>query len=143
MKEQILNPSDAIPQPGVLPEKPMLSICMIVRDEETTLPRCLKSVQDVADEVIVVDTGSKDNTVSIARDFGAKVYHFEWRDDFAAARNESLKYASGDWIFQIDADEELLPGSISHLRKAMLNPWCLVCVITCDNGTDEWVRAIR
>ena len=107
---------------------------MIVRDEETMLPRCLKSVQDVAAEVIVVDTGSQDNTVSIARDFGAKVYYFTWCDDFAAARNESLKYASGDWILQIDADEELLKGSISLVRKAMLNPWCLVCVITCDNG---------
>jgi len=110
---------------------------MIVRDEETTLPRCLKSVQDVAGEVIVVDTGSQDNTVSIARDFGAKVYHFEWRDDFAAARNESLTYASGDWILQIDADEELLADSISLVRKAMLNSWCLVCVITCDNGADS------
>ena len=123
-----------IPQPGTLPEKPSLSICMIVRDEEKNLPRCLKSVQDVADEMIVVDTGSKDNTISIARDFGAKVYAFEWCDDFAAARNESLKHAAGDWIFQIDADEELLPGSIPVLRKAMLNPWCLVYVITCDNG---------
>ncbi len=107
---------------------------MIVRDEEKSLPRCLKSVRDVADEMIVVDTGSKDNTISIARDFGAKVYAFEWCDDFAAARNESLKHAAGDWIFQIDADEELLPGSIPVLKKAMLNPWCLVCVITCDNG---------
>jgi len=110
---------------------------MIVRDEETALPRCLKSVKDVADEMIVVDTGSKDNTVSIAGDFGARVYHFEWRDDFAAARNESLRHAKGDWIFQIDADEELLPGSIPRLRKAMLNPWCLVYVITCDNGADS------
>ncbi len=109
---------------------------MIVRDEETALPRCLKSVKDVADEMIVVDTGSKDNTVSIAGDFGAGVYHFEWRDDFAAARNESLSHAAGDWILQIDADEELLSGSIPHLRKAMLNPWCLVYVITCDNGAD-------
>lgn len=129
-----MNPNDAPPQPGVLPEKPVLSVCMIVRDEEANLPRCLKSVKDVADEVIVVDTGSKDNTVTIAVDFGARVYHFEWRDDFAAARNESLRHATGDWILQIDADEELLPGSVSHLRKAMLNPWRLVCVITCDNG---------
>ncbi|MFH1025067.1 MAG: glycosyltransferase, partial [Nitrospirota bacterium] len=132
-----MNRCDAIPIPGILPEKPLLSVCLIVRDEETTLPRCLKSLQDVADEVIVVDTGSKDNTVSIARDSGAKVYHFEWRDDFAAARNESLRHAGGDWILQIDADEELLSGSVPHVKKAMLNPWCLVNVITCDNGADS------
>jgi glycosyltransferase involved in cell wall biosynthesis len=108
-----------------------------VRDEETTLSRCLKSVRDVADEVIVVDTGSTDSTVSVAADFGAKVYHFEWCDDFAAARNESIQHAKGDWILQIDADEELLSGSISLVRKALLNPWCLVYVITCDNGADS------
>jgi tetratricopeptide (TPR) repeat protein len=107
---------------------------MIVLDEENMLPRCLKSVQDVADELIVVDTGSKDNTISIAEDFDAKVYHFKWCDDFAAARNESLKHATGDWILQIDADEELLSSSILPLRKAILNPWCLIYIITCDNG---------
>jgi FkbM family methyltransferase len=122
------------PQPGVLPDKPKLSVCMIVRDEENALPRCLKSVQDIADELIVVDTGSKDNTISIAKDFGAKVFYFEWRDDFAAARNESLRHATGDWILQIDADEELPSSSIPFLREAISNPWCLVYVITCDNG---------
>ncbi len=126
--------NQTIPQPGVLPKKPRLSVCMIVNDEEKILTRCLKSVQGVADELIVVDTGSKDNTISVAKDFGAKVYYFKWRDDFAVARNESLKYATGDWIFQIDADEELLQSSISPLKEAMLNPWCLVYVITCDNG---------
>lgn len=126
-----------IPKPGVLAEKPMLSVCMIVRDEEKILPRCLKSVKDIVDELIVVDTGSKDNTISVAKDFGAKVYYFQWNDDFAAARNESLKYAKGDWIFQIDADEELLQSSISPLKKAMLNPWGLVYIITCDNGSNS------
>jgi len=126
-----------IPKPGNLPEKPMLSVCMIVRDEGKILPRCLKSVQDVADELIVVDTGSKDNTISVASDFGAKVYYFQWNDDFAAARNESLKYAKGNWIFQIDADEELLQSSISPMKKAILNPWGLVYIITCDNGANS------
>jgi tetratricopeptide (TPR) repeat protein len=108
---------------------------MIVRDEEKMLPRCLKSVRGVADELVVVDTGSKDNTISIAEDFGAKVFYFKWCDDFAAARNESLKHATGDWILQIDADEELPASSIPPLREAMSNPWCLVYVITCDNGS--------
>ncbi len=123
-----------VPRPGNLPENPKLTVCMIVRDEEKTLPRCLQSVKAVADELIVVDTGSKDNTVSIARGFDASVFHFEWRDDFAAARNESLEHASCDWILQIDADEELLLASIPYLRKSILNPSALCYFIRCDNG---------
>ena len=126
--------NQTIPEPGILPKKPRLSVCMIVCDEEDMLPRCLKSVQNIANELIVVDTGSKGNTVQIAEDFGAKVHHFKWCDDFAAARNESLKHATCDWILQIDADEELFPDSIPHLRKALFNPWCLLYEITCDNG---------
>jgi tetratricopeptide (TPR) repeat protein len=107
---------------------------MIVRNEEKVLPRCLKSVQDVADELIVVDTGSKDNTISVAKDLGAKIFHFKWCDDFSAARNEALKHANGDWILQIDADEELSEDSISPLREAMSNPWALGYLIKCDDG---------
>jgi Flp pilus assembly protein TadD len=112
---------------------------MIVRDEEKVLPRCLKSVQGVADELVVVDTGSNDNTISIAKDFGAKVSHlvnspFKWCDDFAAARNESLKHAAGDWILQIDADEELLGDSIPHLERNILRSTVLQYVVVCDNG---------
>lgn len=118
-----------------LPENPTLSVCMIVRDEERVLSRCLKSIQDVADELVVVDTGSKDKTISIAKDFGAKVFHFEWCDDFAAARNESLKHATGDWILQIDADEELPQQSKSPLRKAMRNAKRLCHLIMCDDGS--------
>jgi len=124
----------AIPQPGNLPKNPKLSVCMIVRDEEKVLPRCLKSVQDVADQLIVIDTGSKDNTISIAKDFGAKVFNFKWNDDFAAARNKSLKHATGDWILQIDADEELPLGSIPHLKDRMLESKVLCYFILCDNG---------
>ena len=107
---------------------------MIVRDEEKILLRCLKSMESIANELIVVDTGSKDNTISIAKEFGAKIYYFRWCDDFAAARNESLKHATNDWILQVDADEELLASSISPLKIAMFNPWCLAYVIKCDDG---------
>lgn len=123
-----------VAQPGNLLKNPTLSVCMIVRDEERMLPGCLKSVQGVADELIVVDTGSKDNTISVAKDFGAKVFHFEWCDDFAAARNESLKHAIGDWILQIDADEELLSGSIPLLKVRMLESMVLCYFIIQDNG---------
>ena len=125
----------AVPHTGLLPEKPTLSVCMIVRDEEKALPRCLKSLKGVADELIVVDTGSKDDTIAIAKHFGAKIFHFKWCDDFAAARNESLKHATGDWILHVDADEELLPSSIPYLNESMLRSKVLCFLVQCDNGT--------
>lgn len=93
-----------------------LSLCMIVRNEEKYLADALKSVQDVVDEMIVVDTGSTDRTVEIAREYGAKVFFYEWNDDFSAARNESLKHATGDWILQMDADERLDDSLKENLR---------------------------
>jgi glycosyltransferase involved in cell wall biosynthesis len=126
--------NELTPKPNNLPENPKLSVCMIVRDEEKNLPRCLKSVERVADELVIVDTGSKDNTLIIARDFGAKVFHFEWCDDFSAARNVSLKHAHGDWILSLDADEELVESSVAQLKKAIKNPWCLLYETIWDNG---------
>lgn len=81
---------------------------MIVKNEEAYLEKCLSSVRDVVDEIIVVDTGSTDGTVDIARRYGAKVIPFEWTQDFSAARNFSLEQATGDWILYLDADEELV-----------------------------------
>ena len=92
--------------------RPIISLCMIVRDEEPTLERCLESVAGAYDELIVVDTGSKDRTVAIAEASGARVEHFEWRDDFAAARNHACSFASGEWIFMIDGDEFLSPDGV-------------------------------
>ena len=100
-------------------EKPTISACMIVKNEEEFLPNCLNSIKNVVDEIIIVDTGSTDNTVTIAKEFKAKVYHHPWNNSFSEARNVSLKYASGDWIFQIDADEELERSDIPILRDAI------------------------
>ncbi len=94
---------------------PKLSVCMIVRDEAERLPGCLESIQDLHAELIVVDTGSTDETVAIARRYGARVEQFTWIDDFAAARNESLRYASGDWRLWLDADERLDPAAADLL----------------------------
>jgi glycosyltransferase involved in cell wall biosynthesis len=71
------------------------------------------------DEIIIVDTGSSDRTLEIARQFDSKLFHFAWNDDFAAARNESLRHASGNWILQLDADERLLPESKAELRQCI------------------------
>jgi len=100
---------------------PSISVCMIVKDEEQFLDNCLKSVKDVADEIIIIDTGSKDNTVDIAKKYTNKVYFHPWKDSFSEARNHYFKYAKGDWIFQIDADEELIEKDIPVLLKAVEN----------------------
>lgn len=96
-----------------------LSVCMIVKNEENFLDECLRSVQPVADQIVVLDTGSEDRTVEIAREHGAEVHSFAWKDDFAAARNASIKYAKGDWILWLDADERLLPESVPLLKKLL------------------------
>ena len=88
-------------------EKPTISLCMITKNEQDNLAECLNSVKDIADEIIVVDTGSKDKTKEIAKKFSAKIFDFKWSDDFSAARNESLKHATKDWILILDADETL------------------------------------
>ncbi len=95
-----------------------ISACLIVKDEERNIARCLSSLRPLVDEVIVVDTGSSDRTAEIAREFGASVHHFAWCDDFAAARNASIERASGEWVVWVDADEELMeqtPGSLRRL----------------------------
>jgi tetratricopeptide (TPR) repeat protein len=98
---------------------PGLSICMITRNEESMLPGCLASVRGLADEVIVVDTGSDDGTVDIARRAGARVSQMAWRDDFAAARNASLALARGAFVLVLDADERLAPGAARAIRSAL------------------------
>lgn len=89
--------------------RPDLSVCLIVRDEEEHLPRCLRSVAEIADELVVVDTGSRDGTPAIARSFGARVSRFPWTGSFGAARNAALARATGRWILFLDADEEIHP----------------------------------
>src|SRR5262245_61085952 len=100
-------------------ERPLLSLTMIVRNEEEHLGRCLASVRGVADELIVVDTGSTDRTVEIAREHGARVFHFAWCDDFAAARNVALANATGDWCLHLDADEWLVEAEAGALRAEL------------------------
>src|SRR5213592_4364106 len=99
--------------------RPLLTAAMIARDEERHLPDCLASLTDVVDEVVLVDTGSVDSTVEIARAHGATVLHHVWRDDFSAPRNLGLDNARGRWILYIDADERLRPIERSWV-EAML-----------------------
>ena len=87
-----------------------LSLCMIVRDEESRLGRCLESVKDTVDEIVILDTGSADGTKAIARRYTDRVYDYAWKDDFADARNTSFSYASKPFILWLDADDVLDPG---------------------------------
>ena len=94
-----------------------ISLCVIAKNEEDTLPKCLFSAAPAVDEMIVIDTGSTDRTKEIAEAFGAKVYDYAWNNDFSAARNESLSRASGDWIFILDCDEVISQRDYVALRK--------------------------
>jgi len=100
-----------------------LSLCMIVRDEEEMLPRCLAAVAPAVDEIIVVDTGSTDRTIEIAHSFGARVIEREWTGSFADARNVSFDAASGDWIMYLDADEVLISDDVDRLRALTGRTW--------------------
>ncbi len=97
--------------------RPTLSACMIVKNEEKFLSQCMESIKDAVDEIIVVDTGSTDRTVEIAKSLGARVYHHPWKNSFSEARNHSLNYATCDWVLQIDADEALEQTDIPLLHK--------------------------
>ncbi len=102
-------------------EYPAVSLCMIVKNEADNLADCIGSVGDFPAEIIVVDTGSTDRTVAIAESLGAKVYRFDWIDDFAAARNESIRHATGEWIFWMDADDRLEPDGAAKLKQAVVS----------------------
>ncbi len=97
--------------------RPLLSLCMIVKDEEKILDRCLSSMKDYVDEIIILDTGSTDATVDIARKYTPHIHHFQWVNDFAAARNASIEYATGTWILVLDADEYMEPNDAKKLRE--------------------------
>lgn len=113
---------------------PAISLCMIARNEERFLRSCLNSVKGLVQEIILVDTGSTDKTVDIAGEFGAKVYYFQWCDDFAAARNFSIDKATGDWILVLDADEELDRSTIPEIKKSLIGA---------DNGTAYFFKVIN
>ena len=99
-----------------------ISACMIVKNEAAFLEGCLSSLSGHVDEIIVVDTGSDDETPAIAQQFGCRVLQYEWRDDFSAARNIALDRATSDWILYIDADERLTCAEGKVLKDSLPGP---------------------
>lgn len=118
---------------GCQSRKTRVSLVMIVRDEEANLAACLDSAAGLFDELIVLDTGSRDRTKEIAHSFGARVFDFVWIDDFAAARNAATSYATGDYAFWLDADERIDPRGRTSLEKyfAALDHETMGCVLPC------------
>lgn len=123
-----------------------LSVCLIVRDEEATIARCLDCVKKFADEIVVTDTGSRDKTVEIVRRYTQNIHYFEWRDDFSAARNFCLDRATGDYVMWLDADD-VVPDvdceKINALKPSL--PDCDMVFLTYaaytpDGGTYCYVR---
>ena len=104
----------------------MLSLSMIVRDEEARIEDCLKSVKGFADEMVLLDTGSVDGTIALAEACGARVERMDWPGDFAPARNAALELVQGDWVLVLDADEELRSEAIPQLKALMAQPDVLV-----------------
>ncbi|HEX7292521.1 MAG TPA: glycosyltransferase [Conexibacter sp.] len=100
-----------------------LSLCMIVKDEEEMLPRCLAAAAPAVDEIVIVDTGSSDRTIEIAREFGATVIEREWTGSFSEARNVSFDAATGDWLMFLDADEVLVEEDAARLRALRGKTW--------------------
>ncbi|MDR3466118.1 MAG: glycosyltransferase family 2 protein [Xanthobacteraceae bacterium] len=107
----------------------LISATMIVRDEEHFLPACLASIVDLVDEIVVVDTGSKDRSRDIARDFGARLVDFAWIDDFSAARNVAIEHARFDWMLYIDADERARPIDRTILARELDDPLLLAAKV--------------
>jgi len=100
----------------------LLSAALIVKNEEKLLEQCLSSLQGLVDEIIVVDTGSTDRTTAIASQYGAKLFNFKWRNDFAAARNFALDQVRCQWVLYVDADEQVRSKSVASLRKKLEDP---------------------
>jgi tetratricopeptide (TPR) repeat protein len=112
--QRVMPPSPHAPAPST-----SLSLCLIVRDAERSLEAALSSAAPFVDEIVVVDTGSVDATRQIAGRFGARLFDFAWRDDFSAARNYSLRQATGNWIFWMDADDVWPASSGQALRRLL------------------------
>ena len=96
-----------------------VSLCLIAKNEASNVGRCLRSVEGFAGDVVVLDTGSTDETVAIAEACGARVFHAPWENDFSKARNEAISHAQGAWVLVLDADEELGPGWSEALGEVL------------------------
>lgn len=113
--------SITLPLDALQPESDLMKIsaCLITKNEENNIARCINSFKDVVDEIIVVDTGSVDSTVKIAKKLGAKVFYYKWNNSFSDARNYAIKQAKGNWIIFLDADEYFFGNTGLNIRPVV------------------------
>ncbi len=116
---------------------PRVSVFVIAKNEERFIGQCLTSLNGLADQLVVLDTGSTDRTVAIAQEHGAEVHHAAWEDDFSAARNAALAHCTGDWVMFLDADEELPPAEHAKLRAELQAPGVLAVRVRLQNVGQE------
>ncbi|GIM46473.1 hypothetical protein DNHGIG_20220 [Collibacillus ludicampi] len=117
-------------------EKNTLSVCIICKNEEEYLPSLLEKVQLFANEIIFVDTGSTDTSVEVAKQYGAKVFIWEWSNDFSAARNKALQHATGEWVLFLDCDDELSEDTIRNIRGFIQSSSAEGCYVRYENVVD-------
>ena len=111
-----------------------LSVFVIAKNEERFLGQCLTSLKGLADQLVVLDTGSTDRTVAISQEHGAELHHAAWEDDFSAARNAALAHCTGDWVMFLDADEELPPAEHAKLRADLQAPGVMAVRVRLQNA---------
>ncbi len=123
----------------------LLSVCMIVRDEEKTLPRCLESIRGLFDELVIVDTGSSDGTAALAKTYTPNVIFLPWKDDFSYARNKAFGHANGEFLLWLDADDIVEETDFSALRAFLKNesPDMVFCPYYAGMLTYERERIVK
>ncbi|HCT65774.1 MAG TPA: hypothetical protein DIC60_11000 [Lachnospiraceae bacterium] len=114
-----------------------ISLCMIVKNEEKYIEQCLSSVSSIVNEIIIVDTGSTDNTLKLASRFNPKIFEYPWDSDFGSARNHSLEQATGDWILVLDADEAIYSEDVKKLMDIIETTKANIIALKFHNFTDE------
>jgi len=114
-----------------------IAVCMIVKNEEKWLEKCLNSVRNIADEIIIVDTGSSDKTKEIAKKFTDKVFDYEWKDDFSDARNFAISWANSGWILSLDADESISSIDLEKIKKITESTEANAYYFICRDYTNE------
>ena len=119
-----------------------LGLALIAKNNEDTLPQLLESVKDIVDQIVLVDTGSTDKTVEIAKSYGAEIHYFEWINDFSAARNESFSHITTDYILWLDTDDEVYPEDAERIKKLMENPQHDQYLFIYDYAHDEYKNPI-